>query len=189
VLVRTLADGLRSDELLLQINEALAHSWFREQIYPAANAAIGLGQGLPNYATIVMAEASGGESARRNRVIEFLRAYQDAVKQAAGTPNAEKAIISTMPYDPIDQRRMARSKATLFFIALEDTYGEEPVRRGLTEVVALLRGQQVGYEDVRSALEHSTGKDLGEPFRVWLYTVGIPKDFSDRYAFAATNGG
>ncbi|MGA7623787.1 MAG: hypothetical protein WCA91_09420 [Candidatus Acidiferrales bacterium] len=189
VLVRTLADGLGSDELLLQMNEALAHSWFREQIYPAANAAIGLGQGLSNYATIVMAEASGGESARRNRVIEFLRAYQDAVKQAAGTPNAEKAIISTMPYDPIDQRRMARSKAALFFIALEDAYGEEPVRRGLTDVVALLRGEQVGYEDVRSALEHSTGKDLGEPFRVWLYTVGIPKDFSDRYAFAATNGG
>lgn len=187
VLVSALTGGLRSDELLLEINEALAHSWFGEQMYPAPNATIGVGQGLANYATIVIDEASGGDPARRKRVIEFLHAYEDAVEQAAGTPNAEKPIIVTMPYDPIEQRRITRAKATLFFIALEDAYGEEPVRRGLSEVVALLQDQQVGYEDIRSALEHSTGKNLAEPFRVWLYTVGIPKDFRDRYASAAAN--
>lgn len=182
-LVRTniWAGGLWNDELLLKINEALARSWFGEQMYPAPNAVIGLGEGLPNYATIVIAEATGGESARRERVIEFLRAYEAAVKQGAGTSIAEKSITVTMPYDPVLQCRIARAKATLFFIALEDAYGEEPVRRALGEVVSLLRDQPVGYQDIRSALEQSTGKNLAEPFRTWLYNTGIPKDFHDRY--------
>jgi hypothetical protein len=183
VLVRADAwsGGTWSDALLHAINDGLARSWFGEAMYPAPNAAIGLGQGLPNYATIVIDEAGGGESARRKRVIEVLESYQDAVKRAVGTPYGEKPIIATMLDDPIDQRRIARAKATLFFIALEDAYGEEPVRKGLAEVVSLLRGQAVGYQDVRSALEQSTGKNLAEPFRVWIYEKGIPGEFRNKY--------
>ncbi len=80
------------------------------------------------------------------------------------------------------QRRIAAAKTALFFIALEDTDGEAPVRAGLAEVVALLRGKEVGYDDLRAAVEHGTGKNLDASFRLWLYSKGIPQDFRDRYA-------
>ena len=176
-----LALGLQSDELLEKISHALAHSWFGDQLYPSANSAIGLGEGLPDYATVVVDEAHGGEPARRKRIIEFLHEYDEAVRQAAASPAPEKPIIDTMLYDPVQQRRIARLKAALFFIALEDADGEVPVRQGLQQVVTILGGQEVGYDDVRSALEQSTGKNLAEPFRTWLYSKGMPQDFRARY--------
>jgi hypothetical protein len=174
--------GFQNEELTQEINRALAHSWFGVEMYPAPDAAVGIGEGLPNYATIVVDEASGGQPARRRRIRQFLNAYEAAVQQSAGTPNAEESIVTTMLYDSFARRRMAAAKAALFFIALEDAYGEAPVRSGLAQVVALLRGKEVGFNDLRAALEQTTGQNLAEPFRVWLYSTGIPQDFRDRYA-------
>jgi hypothetical protein len=176
-----LALGWQSDELIEKITHALAHSWFGDQMYPAANAQVGLGEGLPDYATVVADEAQGGESARRKRILELLHTYDEAVQQAAATPNPEKSIIDVTPYDPVLQRRIARAKAALFFISLEDAYGPTPVRHALTQVVALLGGKDVGYDDVRSAMEQSTNKYLAVPFRTWLYNKGLPQDFRNQY--------
>jgi hypothetical protein len=176
-----LALGLQSDEVVQQINQALAHSWFGVEMYPEPDAAVGIGEGLPNYATIVVDESAGGEPARTRRIRQFLEAYETAVQRTAGTSTPEKSIITTMLYDPFEQRRIAAAKAALFFVALEDAYGEAPVRSGLAQVVALLRGKEVGFNDLRAALEQTTGKNLAEPFRVWLYRTGMPQDFRDRY--------
>ncbi len=176
-----LALGLQSDALLEKITHALAHSWFGDQMYPAANAEVGLGEGLPDYATVVADEAHGGEPARRKRILEILHDYDEAVQEAAAARNPEKPIIDTAAFDPFVLRRIARAKAALFFISLEDECGPAPVRRGLTQVIALLGGKDVGYDDVRSALEQSTGKNLAEPFRTWLYQTGLPQDFRARY--------
>jgi hypothetical protein len=179
-----LALGSQSDELVQDINQALAHSWFGVEMYPEPDAAVGIGEGLPNYATIVVDESTGGEPARRRQIRQFLDAYDAAVQRTAGTSNAEKSIVTTMLYDPFERRHIAAAKAALFFIALEDAYGEAPVRSGLAQVVALLRGKEVGFNDLRAALEQTTGKNLAEPFRVWLYRTGMPQDFRDRYAAA-----
>jgi hypothetical protein len=176
-----LALGFQSDELTQVINESLAHSWFGVEMYPAPDAAVGIGEGLPNYATIVVDESSGGEPARRRRIRQFLDAYETGVQEYAGTPNSEQSIVTTMLYDPFPRRHIAAAKAALFFIALEDAYGEAPVRSGLAQVVALLRGQEVGFNDLRAALEQTTGKNLAEPFRVWLFNTGIPQEFRNRY--------
>jgi hypothetical protein len=176
-----LALGFQSDEVVQQINQALAHSWFGVEMFPAPDAAVGIGEGLPNYATIVVDESTGGKPARRRRIQQFLDTYDAAVKRTAGTSSAEKSIITTMLYDPFEQRRIAAAKSALFFIALEDAYGEAPVRSGLARVVALLRGKEVGFNDLRAAIEETTGKNLAEPFRVWLYRTGMPQDFRDRY--------
>jgi hypothetical protein len=176
-----LALGWQSDEPIEKITHALAHSWFGDQMYPAANAEVGLGEGLPDYATVVADETQGGESARRKRILELLHHYDEAVQEAAATPNPEKPIIDVTPYDPNLQRRIARAKTALFFISLEDAYGATNVRRSLTQVVALLGGKDVGYDDIRSALEQATGKNLAVPFRTWLYNKGLPQDFRNQY--------
>jgi aminopeptidase N len=83
--------------------------------------------------------------------------------------------------DPPEQRAISLAKAPLFFVALEDRCGEAPVRAALARIVSLLRGQEVGYNDIRAAIEQASGKDLAEFFRTWLYEPGIPKDFGAKY--------
>jgi Peptidase family M1 domain len=171
-----LALGINNEDFLDRVAHAIAHNWFGEQIYPAPFAALGLSEGLPEYATIVIDEARKGEAERRRRVIEFLHKYDEASATAV-----EIRLGVSKSTDPPEQRAISLAKAPLFFVALEDKCGEVPVRSGLARVVNLLRGQEVGYNDIRSAIEQTSGKDLAEFFRIWLYEPGIPKDFRANY--------
>lgn len=168
--------GIDSDEFLEVITHALAHNWFSDEIYPTADASIGMGEGLPDYATIVIEESRHGADARRQRIQKYLQEYDAALK--AGT---ETTLAIATTDDPPPQRRIALPKAALFMAALEDECGEKAMRSGLAEMVTLLRGQEVGYADLRGALEHSSGKNLAEAFRVWLNQRGIPAEFRARY--------
>lgn len=171
-----LALGTNSDQFLEVVTHSLAHNWFGDEMYPAADAALGLGEGLPEYATVVVDEARNGASARHERIGRYFQEYDEARKTAD-----EKPLGITMLNDPPDQRRIAVAKAALFFVALEDACGEEAMQKGLRNMVDLLRGQEASYDSLRSALEEASGKDLGELFRVWLNQKGIPRDFRDRY--------
>jgi hypothetical protein len=127
----------------------------------------------------VVDESRNGEAGRRARVIQFLHDYDEARKQAL-----EKPLGSTRWSDSREQRRIAFAKAPLFYIALEDAYGEAPVRIGLRELAVLLKGEEAGYDDLRAALEHATRQNLAETFRVWLERIGIPEEFRAKYEAA-----
>lgn len=175
-----LALGVESDAFVERVTHALAHNWFGDAMYPSGASALAMGEGLPEYATIVIDEARNGAEARRRRISDYLHRYEEAAGQAAETP-----LGVTMLTDPPGPRDIALAKAPLMYAALEDRCGEAPVRSGLKQLVALLRGQEVGFDDMRSAIEQTCGKDLGEFFRVWLYTKGIPADFRARYESSA----
>lgn len=173
---QALALGIGSDRFLEMVTHSLAHNWFGDQMYPAADAAIGMGEGLPEYATIVVDEARNGAGARRDRILKYIEEYDEAKKNADERPLRLVRLSDSLPV-----RRIALAKAPLFFIAIEDECGETPVRNSLRQMVALLRGQEASYDSLRSALEESTGKNLGELFRIWLNEKGIPAAFRDRY--------
>jgi len=171
-----LALGIGSQPFLDMVAHSLAHNWFGDEMYPAPDAAVGLGEGLPEYATIVVDEARNGPSARRMRIEKYLTEYDEARKNAA-----ERPLGITMLSDPAGQQQIALAKAPLFFVALEDYCGAAAMRNGLKHMVEVLRGQEVSYDSLRSALEESSGKNLAELFRVWLNNDGIPADFRSRY--------
>lgn len=171
------ASGIDSGVFLDAVSSALARNWFGGQMYFAPDAAIGMGEGLPSYATIVMEEAGTGATARQHRVVGFMRAYDDALKQGPETP---LGIVSAA--DPPAQRRIAYAKAPLMYAALEDAYGEAAVRAALARLVLLFRGQEVSYAELRAVIEERTGKDLAVFFRTWLYGKGLPPNFRARYA-------
>ena len=172
--------GTGSDRFLEIVTHALAHDWFGDQMYPSPDAALGIGEGLPEYATIVVDEAHSGPEGRRRRIVAFLRRYDEARNNVAEIP-----LGTAMLDSPPAQRRIALAKAPLFFVALEDACGEAPFRAGLAHLLLLLRGQEVDYNDLRSALEQSTSRDLGGMFRLWLNNKGIPDDFRNRYQGSA----
>ena len=168
--------GVASDQFLGMVTRALARNWFGDQIYPTPDAAVGMGEGLPEYATIVIEEARSGPAARRRRILEYLRRYDDGVSRVTEQPLGQTKLT-----DAAAQRRIAVAKAALFFVALEDACGEDATRKGLAQMVATLRGQEADYNDLRSALEQSSGKGLGEMFRIWLNEKGIPINFRQQY--------
>jgi hypothetical protein len=178
-----LALGIASDAFVDRVMHALAHNWFGDEMYPTSEAAIAMGEGLPEYATIVIDEARNGLERRRRRIADYLRRYDEASSRAAETP-----LGVTQLTDPPEKRSIALAKAPLMYAALEDQCGEAPVRNGLKQLVTLLRGQEVGINDMRSAIERTCGKDLGEFFRVWLYAKGLPADFRARYETSASTG-
>jgi len=171
-----LALGVNSDQFLEIVTRALAHNWFADEMYPVPYAELGMGEGLADYATIVIEEERNGPDARRKRIVQLIQRYDEARSRADETP-----LGVTMLTDPIPQRRIALAKAPLFYIALEDICGEAQMRAGTAHLVSLLRGDEVNYDDLRSALEESSGKNLGDTFRTWLNLKGIPEDFRSRY--------
>ena len=175
-----LALGPASDEFLDLVSRALAREWFGEAMYLSDAAEVGMGEGLPEYATIVIDEARHGPDARRKRVLEYLRRYDEAAKAAAETP-----LSATTITDAAGPRRIALAKAPLFFAALEDVCGEQPMRKGLANLLASERGREAGYADLRSALEETCNRDLARMFRLWLNGKGIPDDFRQRYQGSA----
>jgi hypothetical protein len=173
------AQGMQAQgaAFLEEVSHALAHNWFGDQIYAAPDATVGLGEGLPEYATITIDEARGGEAARRRRIQEYIAQYDSAL-----TRGTEQTLAVAQLTDPPAQRRIALAKAPLFFAALEDECGATAMQSSLKEIVTLLRGQEVGYPEIRSALERASGKNLAPTFRLWLNEKGIPEDFRARYA-------
>jgi hypothetical protein len=173
---QALALGTGSEDFLERVTHALAHNWFGDEVFFAPDAALGMGEGLPEYATIVVEESQRGEAGRRQRIVRYLHEYDKARSGANESP-----LGVTMLTDSLDQRNISLAKAPLFFVAIEDACGEEPMRSGLKRMVTLLRGQETSYDALRSALEQSSSKNLAELFRVWLNDKGIPADFRARY--------
>jgi hypothetical protein len=172
-----LAQGIGSEEFLEAVAQALARGWFDDEIYPAPEAAVVMGEGLPEYATIAIEEARNGEPGRRRRILYYLEEYDKARKEAA-----EKPLGEAMASSPREQRRIALAKAPLFFAALEDACGHAQMQGGLKQLVALMGSREANIEDLRAELELSSGKDLAELVRVWLNEKGIPEEFRERYA-------
>ncbi len=175
-----LALGTGSDQFIEIVTHALAHDWFGDAVLIDSTASLGMGEGLPEYAAIVIDEARNGPDARRKRVTEYLRRFDEASRAATESP-----LGATTIGDPVGPRRIALAKAPLFFVALEDACGEAPMRTGLARMLATQRGREVGYADLRAALEESSSRDLAGMFLLWLNGRGIPDDFRMRYQGSA----
>ncbi len=171
------AAGLGSEDFLSLAEHELAHTWFGNLVVARPEAELLLGEALATYATMVAAEARGGEAERRRLAAEWFSRYEEARSKTK-----EKPLGSLTPADPWEQRVFAYSKGALFFVALEDRYGKENVRRGLTHLIGSLRGSTAGLAELRSALELETHQNLAEFFRTWLDETGIPAEFRARYA-------
>ena len=72
-------------------------------------------------------------------------------------------------------------KAALFFVALEDLCGRDNLRAAFKRIVRARGGADVGYEDMRAAVESASGRDLAGMFHAWLTGPGLPDDFRARY--------
>jgi hypothetical protein len=179
--------GVNSDQFLSLATQAVAAGWFSNKVYPASNDVIGISGGLAGYATIVIDEARGGDSARRTRIADYIHRYDKAVRDLAGQQKdgkslEEEPIVATLPDDSYAQRAIGLAKAPLFYAALDDQCGGEPVRKGLVSMMNIMAGQEVDFKVMRSSIEYTCKKDLAGTFRAWLNNTGLPVGFREKYA-------
>jgi hypothetical protein len=180
---RAFALGVASESFLELVDHELAHAWFGQRVAARPEADVLLSEALAEYSSLVAAEARGGEPARRRHAALLLRWYDEQARNVA-----EKLLVDLRPGDPWEKRAFGYSKGALFFVALEDEFGKEPVRRGLARLVRALSGDEAGLHELRAALEGETGRSLAEFFRAWLNRTGIPEAFRTRYEIKAENG-
>ncbi|MGB6430316.1 MAG: hypothetical protein WBF06_07000 [Candidatus Acidiferrales bacterium] len=169
---RAFAAGLSSEPVLELAEYELARSWFGWIVRPNPAAQILMGRGAGLYAVTLAARARGGESERDAAVADLVRRYQNARQRAADRPLLEPAT----GY-PHEQRVASGYKAALFFVALEERAGTDPMRRAMHRVVHDMAGKEVGANELRSAVEAETHQSFAEFFRTWLNQPGIPAAF------------
>jgi hypothetical protein len=169
---RAFAAGLSSEPVMELAEYELARSWFGWIVRPDPTAQILMGRGAGLYAVTLAARARGGESARDAVVADLMRRYEAARQLAADRPLLEPAT----GY-PHAQRVASGYKAALFFVALEERAGIEPLRRAMHRIFHDMAGEQVGAPELRAAVEAETHQDFAEFFRVWLNQPGIPAEF------------
>lgn len=174
---RGIAAGIASEPDLQLEEYTLARTWFGWMVRPEPQAQILMGRGVGLFAVAVAAESRGGQPERRRIVLELVRDYEAARAKAEDRPLIEPATGYTR-----EQRVSTGYKAALFFVALEDAVGNERLRRAMRHVVRARSGSEVGYEELRSAVEEETGRDFAQFFRTWLDHPGVPADFLNRYS-------
>jgi hypothetical protein len=161
---------------LVELEQQLAYTWLDFQVHPDWDREPLPMGALADYATELATAARVGGDAR-NRIIHGLVADFDYKKAREPEP----PVFSVQLSDPESARQFAGLKSELFLFALEDAAGQDNLHRALRHLLSVYHGGIWRADDLRSALEQESGKNLAPLFRAWLVEPGLPGDFRERY--------
>ncbi len=172
---RAFQQGIASEAVLQLAEYELARTWFGWRVRPRPEAEILMGRGVGLFGLVVAAEGRGADE-RRRMVASLIERY-DMSRAAA----PDKRLMEPPAGYSRAERISTGYRAALFFVALEDLCGRDALRAALRDIIKVRASSDTGYEELRSAAESASGKDLAEMFRRWLVLPGIPEDFRSRY--------
>ena len=161
---------------LVELEQQLAYTWLDFRVHPDWEKEPLPMAAMAEYATELAAAEREGANARRI-IIHGLVANFDYQKERQPEPPVESVQLS----DPQSARQFASVKSELFLFALEDEAGRENLLRAVRHLLGTYRSGIWRADDLRSAAEQESGKDLGPLFREWLAAPGIPSNFRSRY--------
>lgn len=168
------ADDFDSSMGLIQWS--LSYTWFGHLVYPAPEQEFLLSDAIAMYAVAKATPLRGGET--REEIIQgLLRQHDDSPVAREQNLPASLADASLTK----DAFAAATCKGALFYLALEDRFGEAALHKAFSRVTYGLRGRAVTTNDLRVAIHLETGEDPAEFFRQWLNQPGIPEEFRKKY--------
>lgn len=176
---RAIALGLATAPVLDIADYELARTWFGWHVRPRPEADLLLGRGMALFAALHAAEARGGEVGRQQEIARLIRTFDGMGPAADQKPG----------FGPVGDYTRAELtaksyKAALFLLSLEDIGGEEKFHRAVRRVLADMGGQEIGTDELRSAVEAEAGRNLADVFHAWLDHPGLPSEFRARYSAA-----
>ena len=167
--------GLANEGVLQLAEYELARTWFGWRVRPQPEAQILMGRGVGLFGLVIAAEERGPEE--RPRMVASLIARYDRVRAIA--PD-QRLMEPPVGYSRIERISTAY-RAALFFVALEDVCGHDNLRAALQDIIHVRAGNETSYQELRSATETASRKNLAEMFRRWLVEPGIPEEFRAKY--------
>jgi hypothetical protein len=172
---RAFRQGIASEGVLQLAEYELTRTWFGWRVRPRPEAQILMGRGVGLFGLVVAAEGRGQDQ-RRSMVESLIDRYDEARRAAP-----DKRLMEPPSGYSRAERISTGYRAALFFVALEDLCSHDDLRAALRDILRTRASSDTGYEELRSAVESASGKDLAEMFRAWLVQPGIPGDFRARY--------
>lgn len=173
---RAFEQGLASEGVLQLAEYELARTWFGWRVRPQPEAQILMGRGVGFFGLVIAAEGRALEE--RPHMIASLIARYD---QARAIAPDQRLMEPPIGYSRVERISTAY-RAALFFVALEDVCGHDNLRAALQDIIHVRAGNETSYQELRSATETASRKDLAEMFRRWLVEPGIPEEFRAHYA-------
>ena len=172
----------------------IAHQWFGDSVTSATWSDLWLSEGFATYFAGVFIQREEGE-----------QVFRDYMKAAAEKYFAYEKTTSTPLHDDETEDLMALlnpnnyEKGSWVLHMLRSELGDKNFFAGVRDYYQQHRNATATSEDLRAAFERSSGRDLREFFKVWVYGAGHPeyelkwkwigKEKKARLALTQTQGG
>jgi aminopeptidase N len=143
----------------------LAHQWFGVKVPCADFAHFWLNEGFATFFTGVWKQARWGQAAWET---EFDRWKARSAKAHAEGRDAPIALAKAPPESQLQARAITYSRGALVLQRLREELGEESFWAGLARYVAAAHPGGAHTDELRTALEAASGKDLKPFFARWL---------------------
>ena len=147
----------------------IAHQWFGDSVTESTWADLWLSEGFATYFAGLFIQKYDGEDA-----------FQTYMKQAADTYLAYEKKTRTPIHDTETEDLMKLLNANNYqkgawvLHMLRSQLGDDAFFRGLRSYYSAHKNATANTEDLRAALENSSGKDLKDFFARWVYGTGHP---------------
>lgn len=149
-----------------------AHQWFGDLLTCADWSEIWLNEGFATYMTNLYFEHTRGVDEFRIRMRNAQQSYT-----AADIGGKRRPTVHTFYKDPFDLffdgKAYAGGASRLHLLRFE--LGDEAFFKGVQLYVSENVGRGVRTEDLQSAMETASGKDLSRFFEQWIFSAGYPE--------------
>ena len=173
----TLNDYILSDETSYLENDSdglvaheLAHQWFGDLMTCRHWPHLWLNEGFATYFDALYTEFDKGDDAFR------LKMAGDFAGYAGGDRYARRAIVEPRYGNTLELfDGVSYSKGACVLHALRGYVGDDAWWKGIQGYVKTQKGNLVESDDLKKAMEKTSGKDLGWFFDQWVYKAGHPE--------------
>ena len=148
----------------------IAHQWFGDSVTESTWADLWLSEGFATYFAALFIQNQDGEGAFREYMKDAAQRYFNFEKRAAFPIHDTEtkdlmALLNPNNYD----------KGAWVLHMLRSRLGDEAFFKGLRDYYHAHQEANATTEDLRAALEKSSGKNLKEFFARWVYGSGHPR--------------
>ena len=150
----------------------IAHQWWGQGVAPKNYRERWLSEGAAQYAAALWVRESRGEPAFR----AVLKRFGDwAFRHAKAGPIDLSYRVGHLRGEPQAYRAVVYDKGAYVLHMLRGLVGEESFRNALTSFQADHRYGKAGTEELRQALERTSGRDLRPYFKEWVRGTAVPE--------------
>jgi aminopeptidase N len=149
----------------------LAHQWWGQGVAPANPRERWLAEAWAQYAAALWVRHDRGEDAFRSMMDRMARW---AVRHDAAGPIHLGPRLGHLMGDPRVFRSVVYDKGAWVLHMLRGLLGDEAFFGGARAFLERHRYAKAGSDDLREALEQTSGRDLKAYFERWIYGTGLP---------------